>query len=79
MNKGVFFEEIQDSHFLRKGGYFGTHICEFVGKGVNFDVHCFNVKMGFVLSEKSVFYRKKVGSFWTEKFVFYRENAVVLN
>ncbi len=24
MNKGVFFQNIQDSHFLRKRGYFGT-------------------------------------------------------
>ncbi len=27
-NKGVFFEEIQDSHFPRKRGYFGTHLLE---------------------------------------------------
>ncbi len=32
-NKGVFFEEIQDSHFPRKRGYFGTHLHEFGEKG----------------------------------------------
>ncbi len=46
VNKGVFFEEIQDWHFPRKSGYFGTDIREFGEKGVNFDVQCFNVKMG---------------------------------
>ncbi len=40
-NKGVFFEEIQDSHFPRKRGYFSTHLREFEEKGVNFDVQCF--------------------------------------
>ncbi len=32
--KGVFFEEIQDSHFPRKGGYFGAHFHEFGERGV---------------------------------------------
>ncbi len=41
LNKGVFFEEIQDSHFPRKRVYFGTHLCEFGEKDVNFDVQCF--------------------------------------
>ncbi len=45
-NKGVFFEEIQDLHFHRKRVYFGTHVGEFGGKGVNFDVQCFTVKKG---------------------------------
>ncbi len=48
-NKGVFFVEIQDSHFPRKRGYFGTHLHEFGVKGANFDVHCFTVKMGVQL------------------------------
>ncbi len=47
-----FFEEIQDSHFPGKKGYFGTHIREFGGKGVNFDVQCFTVKMGVHLGCK---------------------------
>ncbi len=34
MNKGVYFEEIQDLHFPRKKGYFGTHLGEFGEKGV---------------------------------------------
>ncbi len=45
-NKGVFFKEIQDSHFPGKRGYFGTHLREFGAKGVNFDIQCFTVKMG---------------------------------
>ncbi len=44
VNKGVFFEEIQDSHFPRKRGYFGTHLLELGEKGVNFDVQCFTGK-----------------------------------
>ncbi len=49
-NKGVFFfYEIQDSHFPRKRGYFGTHLCECGEKGVNFDVQRFTVKTGFHL------------------------------
>ncbi len=43
-NKGVFFEEMQDSHFPRKIRYFGTHFREFGEKGVNFDVQCFTMK-----------------------------------
>ncbi len=38
MNKQVFFEEIKDSCFPRKKGYFGTHLRELGEKGVNFDV-----------------------------------------
>ncbi len=49
MNKGVYFEEIQDSHFPRKRGYFGTHLLEFGDKGVNFDVQCFTMKQGIHL------------------------------
>ncbi len=39
-NKGIFFEEIHHSHLPRKRGYFGTHLHEFGGKWVNFDVKC---------------------------------------
>ncbi len=46
VNKGVFFEEIQDSHFPRKRGYFVTLLREFGEKGDNFDVQCFTGKMG---------------------------------
>ncbi len=84
VNKGVFLEEIQDSHFQRKRGYFGTHLDEFGEKGIIFDVQCFTVKRGFIWAKKSVFYRKKgvrfglknqcfitkKGSFWAEKSVF---------
>ncbi len=41
---GVFFEEIQDSHFPRKEGYLGTRLFEFGEKGDNFDVQCFTMK-----------------------------------
>ncbi len=70
VNKWVFFEEIQDSHFPRKRGYFGTHLSEFGEKGVNFDVQCFTVKRGVHLGFKVRVYCKKGGSFWTEKLVF---------
>ncbi len=43
-NKGVFFEEIEDSHFPRKRGYFGTHLREFGKKGL--------ILMSSVLGEK---------------------------
>ncbi len=51
-NIGVFFEEIQDSHFPRKRGYFSTHLHEFGEKGFNVDVQCFTVKMGVHLAWK---------------------------
>ncbi len=72
VNKGVFFEEIQDSHFSWKRAYFGTHIHEFGEKDVIFLCPEFTVKRGFIWDEKSPFYCKKGGSFWTEKSVFYR-------
>ncbi len=43
-NKGVYLEEIQDSHFPRKGIFWYQSL--WIGeKGVNFDVQCFTVKM----------------------------------
>ncbi len=84
-NKGVFLEEMQDSHFLIKRGYFGTHLHEFGEKGVNFDVQCFTVKKRVYLGWKvSVLLEKREGnfrlksqcfiakkrSFWAEKSVF---------
>ncbi len=74
MNKVVFFEEIQDSHFPRKREYFGTHLREFGEKGVNFDVQCFSFGLKI-----QCFTAKKGGSFWTETSVFYREKGVVLS
>ncbi len=53
VNKGVFFEEIPDSYIPRKRGYFGTHIREFGEKRVNYDVQCFNVKIGVHFGLKS--------------------------
>ncbi len=46
VNKGVFFVEIQDLHFHRKRGYFGTQLREFWEKGVIFYLQCFTVKRG---------------------------------
>ncbi len=69
VNKRVFFKEIQDSHFPRKKGYFGTHLIEFGEKGVNFDVQCFTVKKGVHLGWKVSVLPEKRGSFWTEKCV----------
>ncbi len=91
VNKGVFFEEIQDSHFPRKMGYFGTHLHEFGEKRVNFDVQCITVNNGVhlgwkvsVLPQKGVnfglksqcFITKK-RSFWAEKFVFCHKKRVI--
>ncbi len=60
LNKGIVFEEIQDSHFPRKSGYFGTHLHEFGEKGVIFYVQCFTVKRGVHLGGKvSVLLRKR--------------------
>ncbi len=85
LNKGVFFEKIQDSHFPRKRGYFSTHLHECGVKGVNFDVQCFTVKkgvhlgwkIGVLLQKKGVHFElksqcfiAKKGSFWAEKSVF---------
>ncbi len=78
-NKGVFFEEIQDSHIPRKRGYFGTHLHEFGEKGVNFDVQSFTVKNGVHLGLNVSVLLQKRGSFWTEKCVFYHEKGVVLS
>ncbi len=72
-NKGVFFEEIQDSYFPTKRGYFGTRLLEFGEKGVFFmssvlpwkgdsfglKSQCFTAKKGFILDWKAVFYREK--------------------
>ncbi len=75
-NKGVFFEEIQDSHFPRKRGYFGNHVCEFGEKGLILMSSVLPWKGGFIWATKLVFYSKKGGSFWTEKSVFYHEKEL---
>ncbi len=64
VNKRAFSEEIQDSHFPRKRGYFGTHLCEFGEKGVNFDVQ--------------FFYRKKGGSFGLKSQSFTAKRGFIL-
>ncbi len=79
VNKGVFFEEIQDSNFPRKRGYFGTHLREFGEKGVIFDVQCFTVKRGVHLGWQDSILQQKGGSFWTEKSVLYRKKGVILS
>ncbi len=79
VNKRVFFEEIQDLHSPRKRGYFGTHLHEFGGKGVNCDVQCFTVKRGVHLDRNVSVLPQKRRSFWNEKSVFYHENMVILS
>ncbi len=76
VNKGVFFAEIQDSHFSRKRRYFGTHLHEFAVKGDNVDVQCFTMKKSVHLGWKVSALPQKGGSFWTEKSVFYHEKGV---
>ncbi len=78
-NKGVFFEEIQDSHFPRKMGYFGTHLREFGEKGVNFDEVFYCENGDSFLLKSQCFTAKKGGSFSTEKSVFYCKKGVVLS
>ncbi len=78
VNKGVFFEEIQDSNFPRKRGILVLTSMN-LEKRVVFDVHCFTMKRGFIWTEKSGFYCKKRDSFWTEKSLFYREKEVILS
>ncbi len=75
VSKGISFEEIQDSHFPRKRGYFGTHLCEFVEKGIIFYVQCFTVKRGVHLGWQVSVLPQKGGSFWTEKSAFYRKKG----
>ncbi len=60
-------EEIQDSHFSRKRGYFGTHLREFGEKGVNFDVQCFTVKKGGSFGMKSQCFITKTRSCFAAK------------
>ncbi len=69
VNKRVFFKEIQDSHFPRKRGYFGTHLLwellEIGEKRVNFDVQYFTVKKGVHLGwQISVLSWKRVVLSW---------------
>ncbi len=78
MNKGIFFEEIQDLHFPQKRGYFGTHLCKF-GERVYFWCPVFYHEKGDSFGLKSHCLTQKRGSFWTEKSVFYREKGVVLS
>ncbi len=59
MNKGIFFEEIQDLHFPQKRGYFGTHLCKFGEKGLFLMSSVLPWKGGFIWAEKSLFNAKK--------------------
>ncbi len=46
VNKGVFLEEIQDSHFPRNGVMLILTSMNVEKKGVNFEVHCFTMNKG---------------------------------
>ncbi len=63
VNKGVFFEEIQDLHFSRKRRYFGTHLHEFGEKGVIFMSSVLPQKMGFILEWKVSVLSRERGHF----------------
>ncbi len=89
MNKGVFFEEVQDLHFPRKRGYFGTYLREFGEKGVILYVQflpwkggsfglksqCFTAKKVVHFGLKNQCFIAKKGSFWAEKSVFCRKKG----
>ncbi len=80
VNKRELFEEIQDLHFPRKRGYFGTHLLEFGEKEVNFDVQCFTVKKwGSFRLKSQCFISKKVVHFGLKSQCFYGEKGVVLS
>ncbi len=63
VNKGVFLEEIQNSHFPSKRGYYGTHLLECGEKLGNFDDQCFTSKNGVLCGLKSQCFTMKKGSF----------------
>ncbi len=89
VNKRVFFEEIQESHFPRKRGYFRTHLHEGGEKRVIFYVQSFTVESGVHLCWQVSFIAKKWvhfglkrqcfivknGLFWAEKPVFCRQKG----
>ncbi len=78
-NKWVFFEEIKESHFPRKGGILVLTSVNLEKKGVILMSSVLPWKGGFIWAKKSVFYSKKRRSSWTEKSVLYREKGVVLS
>ncbi len=78
-NKGVFFEEIQDSHFPRKGGILVLTSMNLEKEGLILMSSVLLWKWEFIWTEKSVFYHKKGCSFWTEKSVFCCEKEVSLS
>ncbi len=91
-NKGVFFAEIQDSHFHRKRGYFGTHLLEFGTKrgyfwcpvfyrekGGSFGLksQCFTAKKGFILDWKVRVLSRKRGRFELKSQCFAAKKGVI--
>ncbi len=79
VNKGVFFEEIQHSHFPRKMGVFWSHLRGFGEKWVNFDVQCFTGRMKVHLCWKVSVLPQKKGFILDWKSVFYHAKGVILS
>ncbi len=92
VNKGVFLEEIQDSYFPWKRGYFGIHLRELGEKGVTFEVQCFTMKRrvhlgwkvsvllqkrGFILDWKVSVLLRKSGNFELKSQCFATKKGVI--
>ncbi len=78
MNKGVFFEEIQDSHFPRKGNILVLTSLNLEKKGLILMSSLLPWKRGFIWAEKSVLLQKGV-NFGLNSPVFHHEKGVVLS
>ncbi len=79
VNKGVFFEEIQDSHFSRNRDILVLTSLNLEKNGLILMSSVLQWKRVIIWTEKSVFYCKKGGSFWTKKSVFYHDKGVGLS
>ncbi len=78
VTKWVFFEEIQDLHFLRKRGILVLTSLNLEKKGLIWCPVFYCEKGGSFGLKSQCFTAKKGGSSWTEKSVFYREKGVVV-
>ncbi len=72
VNKGVFFEEIQDFIFLEKGGILVLTSVNLVKNGLILMSSVLPCKRGFI---RACVLPQKGGSFWTEKSVLSRKRG----
>ncbi len=79
VNKGLFVEEIQDSHFSRNGCILVLTSMNLEKKGLFFMSSVLPWKGSSLGLKSQIFTAKKRGSFWIEKSVFYHEKGVVLS